>query len=44
MQRPEQMPESNIARHRPFNETKRHILDLLRSERANQSLETMDQP
>ncbi len=25
-----------------FNETKRHILDLLRSERANQSLETMD--
>jgi NitT/TauT family transport system ATP-binding protein len=26
-----------------FNETKRHILDLLRSERANQTLETMDQ-
>jgi NitT/TauT family transport system ATP-binding protein len=25
-----------------FNETKRHILDLLRSERANQTLETMD--
>jgi NitT/TauT family transport system ATP-binding protein len=27
-----------------FNETKRHILGLLRSERANQPLETMDQP
>ena len=26
-----------------FNKTKRHILDLLRSERANQTLETMDQ-
>jgi len=25
-----------------FNQTKRHILDLLRSERANQPLETMD--
>jgi NitT/TauT family transport system ATP-binding protein len=25
-----------------FNQTKRHILDLLRSERANQPLQTMD--
>jgi hypothetical protein len=27
-----------------FNQTKRHILDLLRSARARQPLETMDHP
>jgi hypothetical protein len=44
MQRPEQCRNQISLATAPFNETKRHILDLLRSERANQSLETMDQP
>jgi NitT/TauT family transport system ATP-binding protein len=40
---PIELPRPRDITSPQFNQTKRHILDLLRSERANQTLETMDQ-